>query len=888
MKKSILVLTIALAMLLSMTSLFAQLKPIYQELYDFGGSWPGNVIYPTDDGTISYTTYVTSRPEDTQSGPHPLCTARMSSGRFLLAFNMGNFDNPWLAGDILRIEVLQTTTGRIVTTEFALEGGNLPQALFDGLSIVLQDPPTKLFSSNPPESHVIGTEGLIMAPGYPMNGVYRANGWGVGDDWNISFPTVGFENITLTSKLRRQYWFDDEDTFEDYWGPRLFRTYYSLDNGASWVQNPVANYTMPSVEADWLTIAFDLPEALWGQANVKIKWELFNANGISSDGWGEIKDVLVTGDGVFVPPTDHIISGMFSTVNWDLTNVVIEATAIPAGDITYNNVTGAYSITVPDAWTGTVTPTKAGFMIVPSFRDYTNVTADFENQDYVIKKDVNPNAPVITAPTAGQVFEWAAAQTVTATWTAPAGYAPEYYEVKFGATDWTSVNQDLTWTTPALGAGDYTFEVRGVIDTPMAKTYVPIRAKATDRSAGNSSRGTGNAASVNFEVIITVPVFNLTITSDPVGAAIMLGGVAIGEVTPVEVSVAGTYTVELDGYTFLPVEYVWDGMANAAIEFVGTLIPADYDVDPGVPAELDPETDVTITGGGFVGANLIVVGLTPVPNALFIPTSQGILQLVGTGLVTLTFDFDPAIDWFVYRTGGAWTAIAGPLTTYSVVVDLGSKDAPFEFKGGGGGDPTLPVELSVFNAVLTAQNFVKLSWISESETNMLGYRVYRAESANQAEALLITPIMIQATNTSTTQNYSIEDREVSTGNTYYYWLEAVDYSHSSFFGYRAVEVLGDVTPELPVQSAMKSAYPNPFRASSNTNIEVSVKAGETGTVTIYNVLGQVVKTYSVSEGNHNITWNARDSRGNICGSGIYFYKMSTPSMNQTKKMAIVK
>lgn len=39
---------------------------------------------------------------------------------------------------------------------------------------------------------------------------------------------------------------------------------------------------------------------------------------------------------------------------------------------------------------------------------------------------------------------------------------------------------------------------------------------------------------------------------------------------------------------------------------------------------------------------------------------------------------------------------------------------------------TLPVELSSFSAVLTAQNFVKLTWVSQSETNLLGYLVYRA------------------------------------------------------------------------------------------------------------------------------------------------------------------
>lgn len=586
-----------------------------------------------------------------------------------------------------------------------------------------------------------------------------------------------------------------------------------------------------------------------------------------------------------VGPTTHTISGTFSTTNWDFADISIVATDIDPEDIVINGAN--YEITVPDAWNGTVTPTKAGFIMDPVDRAYTDVTADITGENYIIKKDVNPEAPAITSPTPGQIFNWTEAQTVTATWTAPTGFAPEYYEVKFGEGDWANVNQDLSWTTPALGTGEYTFEVRGVISTPQAKTYVPIQARTPGRDTGNSTRGNGTAASVDFEVIVAVPTFELTITSDPTGAAILLNGVATGNVTPNTVEAAGTYAVEFAGYTFLPEDYMWDGLANATINFVGTAV-VTYDVDPGEPVDVDTNTEVVITGPGFVGADIVDDGFTPVPNDNFIFTNQGILQLVGTGMVDVVFNFDPAVEWFVYKTGGDWIAVEGPLLTFTVTVDLDAKDATLEFKTGTGEDPTLPVELSVFNAVFTAENFVKLNWTSESETNMLGYRVYRAESPVQAEAILITPTMIEATNTSTTQNYNHADYEVEDGHTYYYWLEAVDYSHSSFFGYRAVEVTVNTTPELPEVSVMKSAYPNPFRANSNTNIEVSVKAGESGTVTIYNVLGQVVKTYKVTEGTQIIDWNGRDNKGNACGSGIYFYKMSTPSKNITKKMVIVK
>jgi len=198
----------------------------------------------------------------------------------------------------------------------------------------------------------------------------------------------------------------------------------------------------------------------------------------------------------------------------------------------------------------------------------------------------------------------------------------------------------------------------------------------------------------------------------------------------------------------------------------------------------------------------------------------------------------------------------------------------------------LPVELSSFTATVTAINDVELTWVSETEDNMNGYRVYRNTSADQNGSISITPILIPAANTSTTHTYSITDDSVEIGDTYFYWLEAVDYQSSNFHGPVSVTVTGNVPPVLPEITSLKSAYPNPFKA--NTTIEVSVKAGENGTMTIYNVAGKAVQTYNVTEGTHNLIWNGKDSSGNACGSGIYFYKLTTPSFNQTRKMIIVK
>jgi len=540
-------------------------------------------------------------------------------------------------------------------------------------------------------------------------------------------------------------------------------------------------------------------------------------------------------------------------------------------------VAGTYTLVMPN-----ITWTPASFAYAAE-----------ENETVTFMGEFTPGVATNPIPVDGATLTWADGVTdeVVLSWdpVADASYYNVYWN---GATAPVQANEP-TFTTPVIGDGAYTWQIVPYVTDPAApakgvRKASPIAAKVN----GNSTiRGGAVGAPVWGFTIEYAPVIvpTLTITSEPVGAAIYVGVPAVdtGEVTPFDFTVAGTYSVAMANYTFSPAEYVWDGLADHTENFVGTL-EEEYDIDPDTPAVINPETEVTIAGDGFVGGTVVTGGLTPVPNPTFVATSEGILQLVGTGLVTITFDFDPAVDWFIYLEGGVWQVIAGPLSTYDVVVDLGAKDGSLEFKSGSGGDPTLPVELSVFNAVLTVNKFVELTWISESETNMLGYRVYRNESQEAASAICITPELIPASNTSSTRIYNLTDMEVVAGNTYYYWLEAADFGHSTMFGPQYVEVTAEETPVLPAHTVMNNAYPNPFKASTVTNINVNLKAGDHGSVTIYNVLGQVVKTYKVVEGINPLTWNGQDSRGNACGSGIYFYKLSTNSLNQTKKMVIVK
>jgi len=206
-------------------------------------------------------------------------------------------------------------------------------------------------------------------------------------------------------------------------------------------------------------------------------------------------------------------------------------------------------------------------------------------------------------------------------------------------------------------------------------------------------------------------------------------------------------------------------------------------------------------------------------------------------------------------------------------------------------DATLPVELSSFNTAVLANNTVSLTWVTQSENNLFGYHLYRGTENQIATADRITSAMIAPANTSTETTYSFTDSEVTAATTYYYWLQSVESNGTSeYFGPYTVRTNdATTTPTLPSVTAMRNAYPNPFNGTTHANFDVDVKDGETAQLTIYNIKGQVVKTYSnIIPGNHKFMWNGKDANNNRCAAGIYFYKLSSPTFSSTKKMMYLK
>jgi len=119
---------------------------------------------------------------------------------------------------------------------------------------------------------------------------------------------------------------------------------------------------------------------------------------------GDVTTLLAVGNS-FAVGTPITISGtatasgaVFAGVNFTATN---------GGTCSASNSSGQYSCTVLQGWSGTITPTFAGFTMTPASRDYTNIAANTTAQNY----DASSSAQLSAAPTAVAV-----GGTVTATW----------------------------------------------------------------------------------------------------------------------------------------------------------------------------------------------------------------------------------------------------------------------------------------------------------------------------------------------------------------------------------------------------------------------------------------------------------------------------------------
>ncbi len=88
-----------------------------------------------------------------------------------------------------------------------------------------------------------------------------------------------------------------------------------------------------------------------------------------------------------------------------------------------------------------------------------------------------------------------------------------------------------------------------------------------------------------------------------------------------------------------------------------------------------------------------------------------------------------------------------------------------------------------------------------------------------------------------------------------------------------------------LQTVNLSLYPNPF--NPEITIEMPKDMPEKATLTIYNLKGQIVKTFHELD-NYKLVWSGLDNQGKKVTSGIYLFKYETKSFSEIKKALLIK
>jgi len=129
------------------------------------------------------------------------------------------------------------------------------------------------------------------------------------------------------------------------------------------------------------------------------------------------------------------------------------------------------------------------------------------------------------------------------------------------------------------------------------------------------------------------------------------------------------------------------------------------------------------------------------------------------------------------------------------------------------------------------------------------------------------------------------------GNTFWETYLGSNYRTSSY----AVEYTGvpkEANPTVPENITLYQNFPNPFNMQTTIRFFVPKKTGHnTATLTVYNVLGQKIRTFNLGKitgKNGRVVWDGRNEAGNVVTSGIYFYRLTVGTHSQMRRMLLIK
>lgn len=186
----------------------------------------------------------------------------------------------------------------------------------------------------------------------------------------------------------------------------------------------------------------------------------------------------------------------------------------------------------------------------------------------------------------------------------------------------------------------------------------------------------------------------------------------------------------------------------------------------------------------------------------------------------------------------------------------------------------IPVELISFTASVIS-NKVELKWSTATETNNAGFAVEKNTHGVWKQIGYVEG------HGTTTEQKEYLFTEITSAGKYQYRLKQID--HDGSFQYsNVVDVIVGLTPE---DYQLSQNYPNPFNPT--TTIRFAVQNTEHVTVAVHNALGQEVERLFDGIANANEMYLLTFEAKNL-SSGVYFYSLRSESMNEMKKMSLMK
>ena len=344
------------------------------------------------------------------------------------------------------------------------------------------------------------------------------------------------------------------------------------------------------------------------------------------------------------------------------------------------------------------------------------------------------------------------------------------------------------------------------------------------------------------------------------------------------------------GFTYLPVidPTLSAGSAtDASLDFSAV---GSGDASDGSEGEVTFSVNFTDATGGAAGGQEIRWTITNNGSESVFLVSPAVLEVAaGTSGVATTSTGDDGSAAGTFDAEGDKSAGSTSVTIVASATadnsDGESRELSVSFSATW--DVPVAAELASVTGEYTLDSTVFLQWGVASQTNNLGWEVYR--SVDQIRYDQIGELIPGDGTLDGYRIYSFLDIEPPEADAAFYYLKQLDLDGKSSRS-RLIEVLLSVDAiRLPTANALWQNYPNPF--NPETIIGFDLVEESTVSVTIYDITGQIVATLAdgspMREGHHEVTWNGLTRSGNKVASGVYFYQLHTASFTSVKRMTLL-